>query len=324
MSHKPTLGSGPRESVHRGPLTRLRTPWSPLRRVCVSLACAMGLGAVQAADYSGPLFDAHLHYNTEAWGSVPGAGGPYPLPDVLGRMQRSGVKAIVANSRPNEGTRALAEATDATARAGVTVVPLVRLYRDRQDYHQWFGDESIYRMVLDELARGTPAGPYRGLGEFHLYESRHAKGPVAQKLMALAEERDLVVLAHVDDAAIDLLMAATPSKGQRLKLIWAHTGIGGTPVARVAELLARYPGLMGELSYRPGLVCEGGLLCPEWRALMLRFPDRFLVGSDTWTNSRWPQYEDLMRAYRTWLGDLPAPVARQIGWGNGARLFGLP
>lgn len=57
---------------------------------------------------------------------------------------------------------------------------------------------------------------------------------------------------------------------------------------------------------------------------MLRFPDRFLVGSDTWTHSRWPQYEVLMRAYRTWLGDLPAPVARQIGCGNGARLFGLP
>ena len=41
-----------------------------------------------AADYAGPLFDAHLHYNTEAWN---GQAGPHPLPDVLGRMQRSGV-----------------------------------------------------------------------------------------------------------------------------------------------------------------------------------------------------------------------------------------
>jgi hypothetical protein len=60
------------------------------------------------------------------------------------------------------------------------------------------------------------------------------------------------VLAHVDDAAIDLLMANTPSEGAKLRLIWAHTGIGGAPVARVDQLLARYPRLMGELSYRPG------------------------------------------------------------------------
>jgi hypothetical protein len=45
--------------------------------------------------------------------------------------------------------------------------------------------------------------------------------------MALAEEKQLVVLAHVDDTAIDLLMASTPSKGQKARLIWAHTGIGG-------------------------------------------------------------------------------------------------
>jgi len=37
--------------------------------------------------------------------------------------------------------------------------------------------------------------------------------------MALAEQRDLVVLAHVDDAAIDLLMANIPSKGQKVRLI---------------------------------------------------------------------------------------------------------
>ncbi len=35
---------------------------------------------------------------------------PHPLEDVLSRMQRNGVRAIVANSRPNDGTRALAQA----------------------------------------------------------------------------------------------------------------------------------------------------------------------------------------------------------------------
>ena len=282
------------------------------------LACLLAPAAL-AADYGGPIFDAHLHYNEEAFN---GSEGPHPLPDVLGRMQRNGVRAIIANSRPNEGTRSLAQAPE-TRQAGVTVVPFVRLYRNRADYGNWFRDESIYEMVQAELARGTAAGPYRGLGEFHLYESANANGPVARKLMALAEEKDLAVLAHVDDAAIDLLMAHTPSKGAQARLIWAHTGIGGAPVARVEQLLAKYPRLMGELSYRPGLTCEDGKLCPEWRQLLLKYPTRFLLGSDTWVNQRWLYYDDTMKGYRSWLGELPADVARRIAWDNGAALFGV-
>ncbi len=280
------------------------------RRWLLLVALCTGTAAL-AEPYRGPLFDAHLHYNDDAQ-------GPHPLPDVLGRMQRSGVRAIIANSRPNDGTRALAAAPAQTGAAGVTVVPFIRLYRSRADYHGWFDDESIYTMVLEELARGTPAGPYRGLGEFHLYDSANANGAVAKKLMRLAAERDLVVLAHVDDVAIDLLMAHAP----RARLIWAHTGIGGAPVARVRDLLRRHPTLMGELSYRPGLVEDGRLAAP-WKALMLEMPERFLIGSDTWINQRWQHYESLMSQAREWLGDLPDAAARRIGWENGARLFGV-
>ncbi|MEJ6000671.1 amidohydrolase family protein [Paucibacter soli] len=269
-------------------------------------------GGLHAQAYEGPLFDAHLHYNVEAQ-------QPHPLADVLGRMQRSGVRAVLANSRPNAGTLSLATALDATRAAGVRVVPFVRLYRDRADYGGWFADESIYQMVLDELARGTPAGPYRGLGEFHLYDSAHADGPVAIKLMRLAEQRGLLVLAHVDDVAIDKLMAHAP----KARLIWAHAGIGGAPIERVRELLQRYPGLLAELSYRPGLTDASGHLSPAWQALLSQQPERFLIGSDTWINQRWQYYEGLMSEARLWLGDLPAPAARLIAWGNGARLFGL-
>lgn len=270
--------------------------------------------AAAEAAYTGPLFDAHLHYNDEAWMSA------HPLDDALGRMQRSGVRAIVANSRPNDGTKTLAAATDKTRAAGITVVPFVRLYRNRADYTGWFKDPSIVEMVERELAAGTPAGPYRGLGEFHLYDSANANGPVARQLMQLAQARQLVVLAHVDDAAIDLLMAHAP----KAKLIWAHTGIGGASVERVRGLLKRYPSLMGELSYRPGLTDAEGRVSTEWRALMQEFPERFLVGSDTWINARWQGYEDLMRDARRWLASLPAPLAQRIAWGNGAALFGLP
>jgi predicted TIM-barrel fold metal-dependent hydrolase len=269
-------------------------------------------GARAAAAYTGALFDAHLHYNDEAQQA-------HPIADVLGRMQRAGVRAVIANSRPNDGTKSLASAREALRAAGVTVVPFIRLYRNRADYGTWFADPAIVAMVDDELKRGTDAGVYRGLGEFHLYDSANADGSTARALMRLAQERGLAVLAHVDDVAIDKLFAHAP----RATLIWAHTGIGGAPVERVQALLGRYPTLHGELSYRPGLTDGDGLLSAEWRALALQFADRLLIGSDTWVNQRWQHYEALMQAYRVWLGALPADAARRIAWGNGAALFGL-
>ena len=289
------------------------------RALLAAASLAVGLGAHAQAPYDGPLFDTHLHYNQEAWD---GSTGPYPPSEALARMQRNKVQAIIANSRPNAGTQTLAASRETRA-AGVTVVPFVRLYRNREDYTNWFRDETIYEMVQTELARATASGPYRGIGEFHLYDSANANGPVAKKLIALAERQKLAVLAHVDDVAIDLLMANAPSKGQSLRLIWAHTGIGGTPIERVQALFERYPLLVGELSYRPGLTCAGGMLCPEWRALLMKYPDRFVIGSDTWVNQRWSAYDEIMRGYRTWLGELPVDVARGIAWGNAAGLFGV-
>ena len=271
-----------------------------------------------SADYTGPLFDAHLHYNEEAWN---GQAGPHPVADVLARIKKSGVKAIIANSRPNDGSKALVNA--ARGSADLAVVPFIRLYRDRADYDSWFKDDTIYDMVVAEHARGATVAStrvdFRGIGEFHLYDSANANGPVAKKLMQYAAKNKLAILAHVDDTAIDLLMAHAPDA----RLIWAHTGIGGVPVARVDELLNKYPLLMGELSYRPGLTCDVGKLCAEWRTLLLKYPNRFMIGSDTWVNQRWQYYEELMKGYRVWLGDLPPDAARKIGWSNGADLFGV-
>ena len=275
--------------------------WSRIACRVLTLAVVLGATARMATAQSAPA-------------APPPAATAKP-PNVI-----ADVRALIANSRPDDGTKALADARDGAREAGVTVVPFVRLYRNRADYNGWFADRTIREMVDRELAAGTAAGPYRGLGEFHLYDSANANGPVARDLMQLAEARDLVVLAHVDDVAIEKLMAHAP----RAKVIWAHTGIGGVPIERVRALLDAHPTLHGELSYRPGLTTGDGGLAPAWKALFEAMPERFLVGSDTWINPRWKQYEQLMRDARRWLGDLSPAAAERIAWGNGARLFGLP
>jgi predicted TIM-barrel fold metal-dependent hydrolase len=254
-----------------------------------------------------PIFDAHLHYNDDA-------GPPHPLSDVLARFRAAGVSAILATSRPNDGTRALVAAASADPAGAPRVVPFVRPYRNHADRQTWFDDPAIHALIESELARGIG---YRGIGEFHVF-GRDAATAWVKRIVALAVERDLWLHAHCDEAALDILLAHDP----RVKIIWAHTGFS-TPPSRIADYLRRYPRLVGELSYRYD-VTEDGRLAPAWRELLLAHPDRFVLGSDTWVNERWARYGEIIDYYRGWLAQLPPDVARKIASGNGERLFGLP
>jgi predicted TIM-barrel fold metal-dependent hydrolase len=90
----------------------------------------------------------------------------------------------------------------------------------------------------------------------------------------------------------------------------------------VGRLLERSPNLWAELSYRLEEVAPGGRLAAAWRGLFLRFPDRFLYGSDTWTPSRWPELPRIADSARNWLKELPPEVAEGIARRNAEALFG--
>jgi amidohydrolase family protein len=266
-----------------------------------ALAAGLALPAPAGAADPLPIFDAHLHYNVEATAA-------YPIADVLMRLRASGVTTILATSRPNDGTRVLA-ATN--ARAAPRVVPFIRPYRDHADRLTWFNDPSIFALVESELKRDIG---WRGIGEFHVF-GLDADTPWVRRMVALAVERDLWLHAHCDDAALEILVRHDP----RVKIVWAHTGFS-TPPAKVARYLAQHPNLVGELSYRYDVTLDGKL-DPAWRALFLAFPDRFVLGSDTWVNERWTSYGEIIAYYRGWLAQLPADVAGMIASGNGERLF---
>jgi hypothetical protein len=97
----------------------------------------------------------------------------------------------------------------------------------------------------------------------------------------------------------------------------------GASAAGVGRLLDRSPLLWVELALR-GDVAPGGTLDPEWKALFVRRPDRFMVGTDTWITSRWEAVRDATAAVQRWLSQLPPDVAEQIAWKNGDRLFPSP
>jgi len=83
----------------------------------------------------------------------------------------------------------------------------------------------------------------------------------------------------------------------------------------------KQPNLWADLSYRYGDVAPGGALDPAWRALLIRHADRFMLGSDTWTTSRWEQVVGMAADARRFLQQLPPDVAEKIASKNFERLF---
>ena len=263
------------------------------------LPVALSLSAAARGAEPMPLFDAHLHYNLEAREL-------HPVKQVLELFRQQGVSGVLANSRPNEGTVALLRA----APRELWVVPFIRPYVVRPDRYTWFSDPAIYALIEKEFARGG----YQGIGEFHLF-GQDAASPWVNKMVEFAVKHDLYLHAHSDAEAVDLLFSHDPT----VKIIWAHSGFTAAPDV-IAAYLEKYPSLWGELSYRDE-IAAGGQLRPEWRRLFERYPERFLLGSDTWVNERWTDYAAIMNGYRAWLAELPRQTAEKIATGNAARLF---
>jgi len=251
--------------------------------------------AVQAADL--PLFDAHIHYSRPDW-------DVYTLEQALSLLARAGVRRAIVSSTPDDGTLKLHE--EAPAR----VVPFLRPYRTREDMSSWPRNPEVQAYVEERPRRGV----YRGIGEFHLFAG-DADAPVVRRIAELARHDGLLLHGHVDEATVEKLLTLYPD----VRILWAHAGMS-SPAATVGRLLDRYPKLWVELALRSD-VASGGTLTADWRALFLRHPDRFLVGTDTWVTSRWEDLQPSMRAVQDWLAQLPPAVAEKIAHGNGERLF---
>ena len=247
-----------------------------------------------------PIFDAHIHFSKPAW-------DVYTPQRALDILARAGVRRALVSSTPDDGTLKLYDL------APKVIVPFFRPYRTRDDMSTWTRDPAVAAYVEARLKRDV----HRGIGEFHM-GAADVDGATVKRLAALAAQRDLFFQAHVDEETIAKLLTAYPS----VRMLWAHAGMSSS-AATVSALLDRHPRLWVELALRTD-VAPDGTLDPAWRAVFLRYPDRFMVGTDTFVTSRWEAIPDATRAVQRWLGQLPPDVAEKIAWRNGDRLFPAP
>ena len=197
----------------------------------------------------------------------------------------------------------------------------------------------------------TFPGVFSGIGEFTIHKefvSSKIAGPVASltdpaldRLLDFAAEVGLVAIIHND---IDVpfpkpgtkpayleQMTALLKRHRDTVIIWAHTGVGRVvrPIqdhaANLEKLLGNpdLPNLYFDISWDE--VAKYVVASPETTktvaALIERYPDRFLFGTDEVAPTTESGYTRVFEMYRPLWNSLSAPASEKVRMGNYERIF---
>ncbi len=200
------------------------------------------------------------------------------------------------------------------------------------------------RELLAALDRDLGAGRIKGIGEIHVNASTtgppHRRGlrrktradaPTHLAMFALAAKHGVPMMIHAqwDSDTVEQLHVLARSQPSAT-LVLGHCG-AIAKAAAMGEFLARNPNAMCDLSHmnRPQyqgndplrvIVFTSRGLEEDWRELIERMPDRFMVGIDDVYSAE--MYRDVVEAIRKGLlAKLTPETARKVAHANADRLF---
>jgi predicted TIM-barrel fold metal-dependent hydrolase len=281
------------------------------RAAVIAAALLLLTSAAWAADYTGPLIDAHSHLSSAS-----------AIDAYVAAMKRHDIRKVVllgvggVQKEDPAWIEAAAKKYPDQVVAGVPVPdPMSRTAPD----------------TLDAALKRTKA---RAVGEVHVRQvsrkiERNPSDPVFLKLLAVAARHGAAVVIHdeLTAAPTEALEKALAAE-RKAVVVLAHAG-EATP-GGLEAVLARNPNLMVDLSgmhfqRTPSLASESGPLDPKWKALIEKMPDRFLMGIDVWAPRLFEPatLDRLMKWTRRVLGELKPEVAERVAWKNAAALYRL-
>ena len=196
----------------------------------------------------------------------------------------------------------------------------------------------------------------------HPFESVPADHPLLLLLADIAARHGVPIDLHMD-----LVVAETPPRGpqanaanpplfkpnldaferllahnRQARIVWAHAGsdfVGHWTVQRSRQLLQQHSNLYMSLRLGGGIplnrpLTYGGELKSEWRALFDEFPDRFMLGTDSFhmgagASGKGPgamfseRNEPRLENSRRLLSQLPPELAVKIGRDNALAIYRL-
>ena len=286
--------------------------------ICCLLCVSFGVSAQPS------VADMHLHYKwTQQDVTTPA--------DALAILDQEKIVMGVVIGTP------AALALELQSLAPERIVPVFSPYREGGDWHRWVHDEATVTRARTALV----SGQYHGIGELQViggFAPAFERAVVLQQLLALAHEFDVPVMIHTEISQPDFMLAAC-RQFPDTRILWAHSGAVLEPAA-VTRVFERCGNVWGGLGARDPwrfvdnpLTAADGVLLPAWKALLLKYPDRFMAGSDpVWpvdqldrwdeADSGWQELGRFWRYHRSWLAQLPGDVARKVRCENAVALFG--
>jgi amidohydrolase family protein len=269
-----------------------------VRSMLLAIVLAAFATTPASAQAPRPIIDVHIHYSQDAWSML-------PPPEAIKVLRQAGLRKAFVSSSSDDGTQMLLKA------APDLIVPVLRPYRSRGETGTWTKDASIIAHVEGRLKVNT----YAGIGEFHVYGA-DADTAVMRRMVELAKERKIFLHAHSDADAVERMFKQNPEA----LVLWAHSGF--ERIDKVRAMVTKYKTLWADLAFRSDQA-PSGKLDAAWRQLFVDFPDRFMVGTDTYTPERWHYVVEHASYSRKWLAELPAELADNIAFRNAERLAAL-
>lgn len=220
-------------------------------------------------------------------------------------------------------------------------------------YFQLSGDLSDNYIAA--TVKGIKKHGYRFIGEI-LYThgdkksgKQYSKGeryvdpskPGTAELLAALAPLKIPIMTHWEPYAPDrdfprfhTLYEAWPNQ------IFIVPHMGFASPEQIDEFMGRHPNLYMVISKKDRMMddfsdpekqamagsefLDGFRLKPEWKAILIRYQDRFLFGTDPHMKKLWGRYPVIIESYRLVLGQLPLEAARKIAHKNAERLYQTP
>src|SRR5262249_24349727 len=148
--------------------------------------------------------------------------------------------------------------------------------------------------IAEFLAQGLPTRDFVGIGEFHLYDGTAPDIEPVQAVVRAANEHQLFLIAHVRPLHIEAFFSEIPN----IRILWDHAGYLNP--YELEPYLAQHPQLFVDLAGRDAEIAPGGILNGAWASLIHRYPDRFMVGSDPYTDQLAAELSTIYDGIRAW------------------------
>ena len=160
------------------------------------------------------------------------------------------------------------------------IVPVLRPYRKHGELGSWMHGDSIIKLLETRLS---------------------------------TNKYGIFLHSHSDAAVIDGIF----KKNLDARVLWAHSG--STDPTEIRSMLKKHKNLWSDLAFRDEHATDRKV-DKAWRKLFQDFPNRFMIGTDTFAPERWFYVVEHSNWSRAWPKDLPKSLAENIAWRNAMTL----